>query len=117
MTRLSLFAVAVAALLIGAVMAQTGSSSTSAPSTTFWTLTVGEDAPKRADEAVVDLHNPKTVTVCGDVSTKRTEVSIDGKHWYHLSTEGGCVQAPPVRFVKLAKEGNENSNIEVYATY
>jgi hypothetical protein len=115
-TRSLLFALAVAALLIGAVMAQTGSPAASGQATNFWTLTVGEDSPKRADEAVVDLHNPRTVAVCGKRLLGNIDLSIDGKHWYGLDMQSDCVQAPAVRFVKLRQNGDRN-NAEVYATY
>ncbi|MFZ0761995.1 MAG: hypothetical protein WAM69_18765 [Candidatus Sulfotelmatobacter sp.] len=121
MTRFLLFLLTAAALLIIAVTAQTSSKE---QATGFWVIKIAADSP--ADEsAVLDLHNPRTVTLCNDAfATYPFRYSIDGKHWHGLASGegGGCFQSPPVRFVKLIRvphsvAADEGNSAEVYATY
>jgi hypothetical protein len=109
MTRPLLFVLTVGALLIVAVTAQTGSPTTSEQATNFWTLTVAG--------AVLDLHNPRTLTLCKDPYADEIGFSVDGKHWHRADVGAGCGQVPPVRFVRLEKAGTDNPDLEVYATY
>jgi len=121
MTRVLLTAIA-ATLLIVAVMAQTGSNTASGGRTNFWTMRFGEQDDLKY-ESTVDLHNPKTVTLCGD-GQGSIFLSVDGRHWHAFGLSNECSQVPPVRFVKLMKSPNmidadreHSSSLEVYATY
>ena len=105
------FAVAVLAmLLIGVLMAQI-----SEDGARTWMLSVDKERGK--EEQSVFLRDPKTVTVCSD-GENPIFLSLDGKHWHELALNGNsCVQAPPVRFVKLTANQNSSSAAEIYAIY
>lgn len=107
------FAVAAfAMLLITVLMAQ---RSEDGAQTDFWTLSVDKERAK--EEQSIVLRDPKTVTVCSD-GANSIFLSVDGKHWHELPFTGNqCLQAPPVRLVKLTADQNNSSTAEVYATY
>jgi hypothetical protein len=124
MTRTFTIAIAAALLIVG-LGAQTQSNAPSDQGTNFWVLSIAKEA--EVGEKIVDLHNPRAVTVCHDGQSP-VSLSIDGKHWHSFgglpyagaSVGEKCQQVPPVRFVKLERHINktlEESTVQVYATY
>jgi hypothetical protein len=117
MMRTLLLSLAIATLLIVSAMAQTGNNAVPGQTTNFWAVTVAKDSSGAKDEVTIDLHNPKSVTVCKDNGGPDLRVSIDGKHWHGTSEVYGCAQIPPVRFVRFQTDQEDPTTAEVYATY
>ena len=106
---------AVIPLLVASAFTGQTVSSKSTPSrpANTWSLKVDKDVKP---EAVADLHNPTSVTVCSDGGNPIL-LSIDGIRWHPLSILDQCAAVPAVRFVKMRASMNDKSEAEVYATY